>query len=337
MRAYLEHDPDVFRDRTILLPCDGPGSSFVEFFDAVFEAAGIARLVATGYRPGGRGTIVERDRAGRREGLLAGDGDFRSREVTALRDEADLVITNPPFSLFREFIAWLVDGGVGFSVLGNQTAISSRTVFPLIRDGRMWLGPSITSGDREFQVPDDYPLTAARCRVAADGSRFVRVTGVRWFTTIDHGRRHAPLPLPTAAEHRRYSRHAEVREHGYRKYDNLDAIEVPFVDAIPADHAGLMGVPITFLDKHCPDQFELVGLFTSGRCAVEVGAVKAWNGREMWNGPIVAGRARYARLLIRHRHPATGTALDLDARAAAAPAAGAPLEPHRAAGGEGRL
>lgn len=191
---------------------------------------------------------------------LEGDGDFRSAEVTALRDEADMVITNGPFSLFRAFIKWLVKGGVQFSVIGNVNAVSTKEIFPLIRDNKLWMGPTITSGDREFRVPASYPLEAAGFRVDEDGNKYIRVKGVRWFTNIDHGRRHAPLRLMTEADNIKFSKHKEVRGLGYRRYANYDGIEVPFTDAIPSDHAGLMGVPITFLDKYNPEQFEILGI-----------------------------------------------------------------------------
>jgi hypothetical protein len=176
-----------------------------------------------------------------------------------LRDEADLVITNPPFSLFREFVAWLVEGGVQFSVIGNMNAITYKEVFPLIHDNRLWLGPTISSGDREFGVPKSYPLNAAGYRVDDDGKKFIRVKGVRWFTNIDHGRRHEPLQLMTAEENLKFSRHESIRETGYPRYDNFDAIDVGYTDAIPSDHDGVIGVPITFLDKYNPDQFEILG------------------------------------------------------------------------------
>lgn len=180
---------------------------------------------------------------------LDGDGDFRSAEVTALRDQADIVVTNPPFSLFRAFVAWLMAGGKTFSVIGNSNATTYSEVFPLIQQNRLWMGPTITSGDREFRVPDSYPLDAAGFRVDDAGKKYIRVKSVRWFTNIDHGRRHQPLELMTMAENRKFSRHADIRANGHPRYANYDAIEVGYSDAIPSDYEGVMGVPITFLDK----------------------------------------------------------------------------------------
>ncbi len=293
MNAYLEYDPDVFRGKTILLPCDDPEwSNFTKYFALHFANFGLKKLISTSYAhddnaPGGydppslfddqdaepgelRGrvfTLLPEDASGDghvdiddlRWEYLQGDGDFRSAEVTALRDEADMIITNGPFSLFRELMAWLVEGGVQFSIIGNMNASKYKEVFPLFQQNRLWYGPSITSGDREFRVPDSYPLEAAGTRVDEAGNRFIRVKGVRWFTNIDHGRRHEPLQLMTMADNIKFSRHKEVRGHEYETYANFDAIEIPYSDAIPSDYEGVMGVPISFLDKYNPDQFEILG------------------------------------------------------------------------------
>ena len=291
MNSYLEYNPDVFRDKTLLLPCDDPEwSNFTKYFALHFSEFGLKKLISTSYAlddnapqgyetptlfnfdddvPEQRGrvfTLEAKDLSG--DGrvdiddltwdYLEGDGDFRSPEVTALRNDADMVITNGPFSLFRDFVAWLVEGGVQFSIIGNVNAITYKEIFPLIKTNRLWLGPTITSGDREFRVPESYPLKAAGFRIDEDGNKFIRVKGVRWFTNIEHGRRHEPLSLMTMEDNLRFSRHKSLRENGYLKYDNYDAIEVPFVDAIPSDYVEAMGVPITFLDKYNPDQFEII-------------------------------------------------------------------------------
>lgn len=296
MNAYLEYDPDVFRGKTILLPCDDPDwSNFTKFFALHFRDYGLKKLISTSYAPKsnaggafyqpnpfetaspsysaaeslkrGRVFVLEADTNADdridiedlRWTYLEGDGDFRSKEVTALRDEADIVVTNPPFSLFREFVAWLMEGDVKFSIIGNSNATKYSEIFPLIQQDRLWLGPTITSGDREFRVPESYPLEAAGFRVDADGNKYIRVKSVRWFTNIDHGRRHEPLQLMTMADNVKFSRHKEIRGVGYSRYANFDAIEVGFSDAIPSDYDGVMGVPITFLDKYNPDQFEILG------------------------------------------------------------------------------
>ena len=212
------------------------------------------------------------DRADMKWGYLEGDGDFRSAEVTALRDEADIVVTNPPFSLFREFLAWLMAGGVKFSVIGNLNAVTYKEMFPLIRDNQVRMGATANSTNMIFRVPDGAEVKPAD---RAKTIRMLRAMGgayaelpydatytrqmVRWFTNIEHGRRHQPMELMTMDDNIKFSKHAEVRGVGYSRYDNFDAIDVGFTDAIPSDHAGVMGVPITFLDKYDPEQFEILG------------------------------------------------------------------------------
>lgn len=338
MNAYLEYNPDVFRGKTLLLPCDDPEwSNFTKYFALHFTDFGLKKLISTSYAPNSNAgaafytpTLFELDAPGYDKEksfergrvftltpedvtgdgrvdiddlqweYLEGDGDFRSIEVIALRDEADMVITNPPFSLFREFVAWLMDGSVQFSIIGNMNAITYKEVFPLIHDNQLWLGPTISSGDREFGVPESYPLNAAGYRVDDDGKKFIRVKGVRWFTNIDHGRRHEPLNLMTMEANRKYSRHSEIREAGYQTYDNYDAIEVPFTDSIPSDFDGVMGVPITFLDKYNPEQFEI--LEGSNR----YGILNTWGmndsiQRAKSHGNNINGQATYFRVHIRHR------------------------------------
>lgn len=192
---------------------------------------------------------------------LDGDGDFRSNECVELLKQSDIVVTNPPFSLFREYIKQLFEYNKKFVIIGNMNAITYKEIFPKIKENKVWLGPSISSGDREFQVPDSYPITASGWRVDDEGRKFLRIKGVRWFTQLDHGRRHVPLPLMTMEENLKYSKHKEIKgKKAYDKYENYDAIEIPFTDAIPSDYEGVMGVPISFLDKYNPEQFEIVGM-----------------------------------------------------------------------------
>jgi hypothetical protein len=308
MNAYLEFNPDVFKNKTVLLPCDDPEwSNFTRYFAQNFESLGLARLISTSYAPNskpknidqqptlfelespqfdeskaasnGKIFTLQRDLNGDQKinvddlewQYLEGDGDFRSAEITALRDLADVVITNPPFSLFRDFLAWIVEAGKEFVILGNMNQIASKEVFPLFKQNKMWLGQTISSGDREFRVPDSYPLEAAGWRIDDAGQKYIRVKGVRWFTNIEHGRRHQALPLMSEGDNIKFSKHKEVKGIGYRKYANFDAIEVPYTDAIPGDYAGLMGVPITYLDKYNPDQFEILG--SSGELATPMSAI----------------------------------------------------------------
>lgn len=188
---------------------------------------------------------------------LEGDGDFRSEECLALLKQSDIVVTNPPFSLFREYVATLMEHSKSFIIIGNVNAITYKEFFPLLKENRVWIGASIHSGDRKFYVPDDYPLNAAGCGVDEDGRRFIRVKGVRWYTNLDLKQRHEEMILV-----KRYN------EQDYPKFDNYDAINVDKTADIPCDYAGVMGVPITFFDRYSPEQFEIVG-YTAKDMGVE--------------------------------------------------------------------
>ena len=305
MNAYLEYDPHVFHGRVILLPCDDPEwSNFTKFFALHFTDFGIKKLISTSYAPDSnpaswfyQTTMFETEdpkfdpiktRANGKVFTLEakdinddavinikdlqweylhGDGDFRSAEVTALRDEADIVITNPPFSLFREFLTWLVAGNRKFSIIGNSNATTYKEVFPLIKGDKLWKGATANNTDMVFGVPKGFGVAEADRLKAEklgyppdDRYDYTRLGNSCWFTNLEHGRRHEPLQLMTMADNIKFSKHKDIRGAGYLRYDNFDAIEVPYVDAIPCDHDGIMGVPITFLDKYNPDQFEIVEL-----------------------------------------------------------------------------
>ena len=296
MNAYLEYNPNVFRGKTILLPCDDPEwSNFTRFFVAKFEELGIKKLISTSfaqesknYKSDWQPTLFESEdprfsaektaicgkiftltgdtnKNGRIDiddlkwDYLEGTGDFRSPEVTALRNEADIIITNPPFSLFREFLAWIVQGNKQFAIIGNMNAITYKEVFPLIKENKMWLGVTNFNTGMYFYVPknfkyaDTYKFDRER-----NGKAVNRVPGCCWYSNLEHGRRHQPLALMTMEDNLRYNKKMKDKE-AYDHYDNYDAIEVPYTDAIPSDYEGVMGVPISFLDKYCPEQFEILG------------------------------------------------------------------------------
>ncbi|WP_301201746.1 adenine-specific methyltransferase EcoRI family protein [uncultured Parabacteroides sp.] len=300
MNAYLEYDPDVFRGKTVLLPCDDPEwSNFTRYFAAKFDELGLKKLISTSYAPDskkyktpyqpslfeqdapqfdpakaqvkGKIFILDHDHSG--DGriniddleweYMEGDGDFRSKEVTDLRNEADFIITNPPFSLFRDFLAWIMEGGKMFAVIGNMNAITYKEVFPLIKDNKVWLGATGNGNDMVFGVPEGAKIDEKdRAKAARLGyvGNYTRLGNSCWFTSIEHGRRHEPIPLMTMADNLRFSKHKELKgKTAYDHYDNYDAIEVPFTDAIPSDYKGVMGVPISFLIKYCPEQFEILG------------------------------------------------------------------------------
>lgn len=293
MQAYIDYNPDVFRDKTILLPCDDPKTSnFTKFFAANFQLFGIKKLISTSYAPDakkakydiapslfpdeendpkydpskwqtkGKIFVLDRDVNGDSHiniddlqwKYLEGDGDFRSREVMSLRDEADIIITNPPFSMFREFLKWIMDAGKQFSIIGNMNAITYKEVFPLIKDNKIWLGNGFSAGNAFFATPNAEKYKDG----VLQSNGLVKFRNCCWYTNIEHGRRHQPLTLMTMADNKKFSPHKSIKENGYQHYDNYDAIEVPYTDAIPSDYDGVMGVPISFLDKYCPEQFEIV-------------------------------------------------------------------------------
>lgn len=305
---YIEYNPDVFRNKIVLLPCDDPEwSNFTKYFAQNFVRFGIKKLISTsyaadsknyksGYQPtlyeindrqydknktkqNGKIFTLSYDKDNNKKidvedlewHYLNGDGDFRSKEVIKLRNEADIIITNPPFSLFREFLAWIMEAKKQFLIIGNINAITYKEVFPLIKSNQVWLGPSITSGDREFEVPKDVVDMTKFTGEIRGGKYYQRVMGVRWFTNLDHGRRHQPLPLMTEKEVIKFG-----TKKPFDKYDNYDAIEVSFVKHIPSDYKGVMGVPISFLDKYSPDQFEILGATQRG-CHNEVPDTKKYD------------------------------------------------------------
>lgn len=299
MNAYLEYNESVFTGKTVLLPCDDPEwSNFTKYFAQNFERLGLKKLISTSYAPNskpqelnlqptlfeiespqfdetksasnGKIYTLTRDTTGDRiinvDDLewqyLEGDGDFRGSEVTALRDEADIIITNPPFSLFREFLSWITEADKKFVLIGNMNAITYKEVFPLIKDDKMWLGNGFHAGNAYFAAPASRDYADG---VFDESTGLVKFRNVVWFTNIDHGRRHQPLPLMTEMDNIKFSKHKEIKGKGYPKYDNYDAVEVSFTDAIPSDYKGIMGVPISFLHKYSPEQFEILGA-TQRRC-----------------------------------------------------------------------
>ena len=362
VNAYIEYNPDIFKGKTILLPCDDPDwSNFTKFFAQNFAAFGLKKLISTSYavesktykhyqpslfeiesplfdenKTRTKGKIFTLTADENKDGkidindlhwsYMEGDGDFRNTEVKKLRDKADIIITNPPFSLFREFLAWIVEANKQFLIIGNMNAITYKEVFPLIKNNKMWLGNGFHYGNAYFKIMEVDPKNYAD-GVYDKQTGLVKFRNVCWFTNIDHGRRHQPLSLMTMADNIKFSKHKEIRGIGYQKYDNYDAIEGPFTDEIPSDYRerkgivitekvaenapdyltniiepsqlfssaplrsatepqpnrnrtanaqhstglspstrcnGIMGVPISFLDKYCPEQFEILGATQRG-------------------------------------------------------------------------
>ena len=384
INAYLDYDPDVFRGKTVLLPCDDPEwSKFTRFFAENFERLGLKKLISTSYAAASkkykapyqpslfesespqfdaaktevRGKIFVLDHDTNKSGridlddlewqYLEGDGDFRSEEVCRLRDEADVIVTNPPFSLFREFLAWILAGrnchtdwfgpngpheendsakavrpeqirvtNKKFLIIGNMNAVSYTEVFPHIKANEIWLiwlGATGFATDMVFAVPKGTvvaPADKAKAERLGYVGDYTRLGNSCWFTNIEHGRRHQPLQLMTESDNIRYSRHKELRDKGYYRFENYPAIEVPYTDAIPADYDGIMAVPRSFLDKYCPEQFEIVGI-AEGESGKELGLKAVPKELKKLNRSLRDGQLYYmkdgypekpfARILIRAR------------------------------------
>lgn len=299
INSFLEYNPDAFKDKIVLLPCDDPEwSNFTRFFAQNFESLKLKKLISTSYARNSKKykgpkqlslfetddvkyDPVKSDICGKIFTLsrdtnsndkidiedlewdyLEGDGDFNSDEVTKLRDEADVIITNPPFSLFSQFIYWILKANKKFLVIGSIGAITYADIFPLIKDGKMWLGNGFSGDNAYFRIPVD--LKDKYKGLYDEKTGLVKFRNCCWFTNMDHGRRHQPISLMTYSDNLKYSKHKEIRENGYQKYDNYDAIEVNYTDAIPSDYDGIMGVASSFLKNHCPDQFEIIGCSQTG-------------------------------------------------------------------------
>lgn len=264
MRHYKDH----FKNKVVYCNCDDPRvSNFFHYFSYNFEHLGLKKLIATCYKNQDADLFstneseqaVYLEYTGDKNGNkvpdaeeigvkpLKGDGDFRSAESIELLIQADIVVTNPPFSLFREYVSQLIAYNKKFVIIGNLNSVTYKDVFSLIKDNKLWFGQSIHSGDREFRVPEDYPLNASSSRIDENGKKFIRVKGVRWFTNLDFNERYEDLIL--------YKKYTPEE---YPKYDNYDAINVDKTKDIPMDFKGHIGVPITFLDKYNPKQFEII-------------------------------------------------------------------------------
>lgn len=341
IEAYLEFNPDVFRNKVVYCNCDDPfESNFFRYFVLNFNKLGLKQLITTSYKPSpvantqlslfgddktlakakGRPKItankfiinevcdIDDDGEFNLQDIaqqlkankhnewtpLEGDGDFRSDECINLLKQADIVVTNPPFSLFREYVKQLFDYNKKFVIIGSMNAITYKEIFPLIKANKMWLGATGNGSDMVFAVPNGFEIAesdrqkAARLGYVGD---YTRLGNSCWFTNLDHGRRHRPLPLMTMEENLKYSKHKEIKsKNAYDKYDNYDAIEVPFTDSIPSDYSGVMGVPISFLDKYNPDQFEIKGIDRYVDDNPNYGKRFTIENKEI-----------YARILIRHK------------------------------------
>lgn len=337
VNAYLEYDPNTFKDKVVLLPCDDPEwSNFTLYFAENFQKLGLRKLISTSFaiesknfkekdwqptlfeqtnpifdidKTRIRGKIFTLDRDIDGDGRIDRNdlvwsyidcnGDYRSDEVTALRDEADIIVTNPPFSMFRDFVAWIIEAHKRFLIIGSKNTPTYKEIAPLILTNQIWSGYSAWSGGMWFETRnlDDVD------RYDANGVPLKNVAAC-WFTNMEHGRRHEPLGLLTMRENIKHSKRKEVRGKEYLHYLNYDALEVPYTESIPADYDGLMGVPPTFIEKFCPDQFELVGYSLALGTNKPKNLPKNKQGGPAFyveeDGEIIRKSFRY---VIRHKHP----------------------------------
>ena len=305
----LKHYKKHFKDKVVLCNCDDPRvSNFFHFYSCNFEKFGLKKLIATCYKnqdsdlfsQNNSERAIYLEYTGDKNGNnvpdaeeigikhLQGDGDFRSKECIELLKQADIVVTNPPFSLFREYVAQLVEHKKKFVIIGNLNALTYRDIFKLIKEDKLWFGHSIHSGDREFRVPQDYPLNAAGSRVDEDGNKYIRVKGVRWFTNLDYTERHEDLLL-----------YKTYNPEEYPTYDNYEAINVNVTKEIPMDYPGVMGVPITYIDKYNPDQFEILGMASSAGYNAEIVGIPFMGDKDA--RPLINGKNTYARVFIKNK------------------------------------
>jgi len=310
VNAYLEFNPNIFQNKVILCPCDDPEwSNFTKYFAQNFERFKLKKLISTSFafkNKDGKGKhfILDKDINNDQKiniddlnyKYLNGDGDFRSKEVTELRNEADFIITNPPFSLFREFLDWIMEAKKQFLIIGNVNNVTYKEVFPLIKKNMIWLGTKSTSKAMFFKTSDkEYASRVSSQKPEGswwrkiDGEICIGINNSCWFTNLDHGRRHQPLSLMSLKDNLKFHNQMKKKK-AYEKYDNYDAIEVPFTKAIPSDYEGKMGVPVSFLDKYNPEQFEIIGIDRYVKDNPHYGKRFTINNKE-----------KYARILIKHR------------------------------------
>ncbi len=342
VEAYLEHNPDVFKDKTVYCNCDDPYEShFFRYFVLKFNDIKLKKLISTSYKPSSiantqlelfgdnetlppakgrpkvnanrfiinevddvdgdgefnlKDIVLQLKQNKNNEWLpLQEDGDFRSDECIALLKQTDIVVTNPPFSLFRKYVAQLIEYDKKFLIIGNGNAITYKEIFPYIKNNKLWIGPSITSGDREFEIPKSVVDIAKFTGEKRNGKFYQKVVNVRWFTNLDHGRRHQPLQLMTMADNLKFSKKMKDKTR-YEKYDNYDAIEVSFVENIPSDYKGIMGVPVSFLDKFNPNQFKIIGMAEDNGRGFSGGI---WDGKNPHC--VINGKNKYKRIFIKNK------------------------------------
>ena len=287
----LKYYKDFFKGKIVYCNCDRADgenrSNFFVYFVENFKEFGLKRLICISYNKGGKGRLCIYNGDTNLNNIIDmdGDGDFRSEECIKWLEECDVVVTNPPFSLFRDFVAQLVKYDKKFLVVGNMNAITFKEIFPLIKENKLWVGISTFNNGMYFAIPNDYEYKDTyKFKREIDGKKVMRVASICWFTNIEHSKRNLPLDL-----------YKKYNPKDYPKYDNYDAINVDKTSDIPMDYDGVMGVPITFLDKYCPTQFEIAGLMSGGK------GENLTNGNDGRAKFYVNGKGVYARILIRRK------------------------------------
>lgn len=345
IEAYLDFDPNTFKNKVVYCNCDDPfESNFFRYFALNFNKLGLKQLITTSYKPspvantqlglfgddktiaGPKGRpkvtankfiinevedidkdgafnltdIAEQLKANKNNewSPLEGDGDFRSPECVELLKESDIVVTNPPFSLFSEYVGQLMEYHKKFIIIGSMNAITYKEIFPLIKDDKLWLGNGFHAGNAYFSTPNMRDFASG---VYDKKTGLVKFRNCHWFTNLDHGRRHQTLGLMTMNDNLKFNKKLKAKT-TYDPYDNYDAIEVPFTNAIPSDYDGVMGVPISFLDKYSPEQFQILGATESEGRGFSNGL---WDKSSKVSQPLVNSSKVYKRIFIKHRKAAT--------------------------------
>ena len=304
---YRKH----FKDKVVLCNCDDPRESkFFTYFSLNFEYLGLKRLICIGYKENGHGVKYVYDGDKNHNGIvdteeievveLEGDGDFRNEETIEILKESDIVVTNPPFSLFREYVAQLMEYDKKFLIIGNINAISYKEIFPLIQENKLWTGIKFNGAPMKFRVPSDYMAKGTVIDKDENGNTLIGVGGTCWFTNLSNN-----ASKPYEILYKKYD------PEEYPKYDNYDAINVNKVSEIPCDYDGVIGVPISFLGKWTPNtennhsnittnDFEIIGITENPKTCIfqEVKDIMIAN-QEKYDRPYINGKRLYARLLIR--------------------------------------
>jgi len=320
------HYREQLKGQIVYCNCDDPSwSNFWRYFHSNFASLGLKKLISTHYQKGAEPSYAMIYEGGDDFNMDAGKvieihgntaqvngkevfytaGDFRSEACLKLLDEATVVITNPPFALFRDYIACLVEHNKKFLILGNHNASHNKDIFPLFKENKVWYGASIHSGGVDFRIPDDYEEYSDNVFIKDDGHHYINLAGIRWFTNMDVKYRHDGLwhrngKFDNTQAHCYY----EGNEQSYLHYDNFDAIDINSVNDIPIDYHGLMGVPITILDKFNPNELELIGI-GSGSMAAQIGEKRNYRGRTdvAYTLPDGTSKCPFSRVIIRNIRP----------------------------------